>query len=129
MMLASRALPTSLLAVLAAGLLAGCGLCGDVVCEGCPPALTLQVSDAQTGGAVADATVSGDATTECLVSEGIDYAVCELAVQPGTYDFTVSAPGYDDQAINVTINPDSGDSCCSCGYNSKTKDVALEPST
>jgi hypothetical protein len=113
--------------VLAALALAGCGLCGDVVCGGCPAALTLKVSDAVAGGPVAELTITG-LSADCAPRVDLGYTLCEIQLAPGTYGMELQAPGYAAQTLSETINEDSGDSCCSCGYNPKTRDVGMSPS-
>jgi hypothetical protein len=111
--------------VAALGLAAsGCGLCGDVVCGACPAPLTLRVTDDQTGGAVAELTVAG-AEALCDVPAGADVTSCDVQIGVGVSELVLSAPGYEDAALSVTINADSGESCCSCGYNSKILDVTM----
>ena len=106
--------------------LGGCGLCGDVVCGACPAALTLQIKDSVTGGPVPDVVVSG-AQAYCDDSAGADQTSCDVTLGAGPAELVLSAPGYDDQTISVTINADSGESCCSCGYNQKVKGVVMTP--
>ena len=107
--------------------LAGCGLCGDVVCGGCPAALTLKVSDAAAGGPVAGLTITG-VSADCAPRTDLGYTLCEIPVDPGSYQIELQAPGYATLTISETINADSGDSCCSCGYNPKYRDVGMTPS-
>jgi len=104
----------------------GCGLCGDVVCGGCPPALTLKVSDSAEGGPISELSITG-ATADCVPRTDLGYTLCQIQLDVGNYELDLQAPGYAPQTISVTINPDSGESCCSCGYNAKTRDVALTP--
>jgi len=106
--------------------LSGCGLCGDVVCGACPPALTLNVSDAAKGGPVSGLTISG-VTADCVPRVDLGYTLCQVQLDVGTYEIALQAPGYDAQTISVIINADSGESCCSCGYNAKTRDVPMTP--
>jgi hypothetical protein len=116
------ALPCGALALAAAG----CGLCGDVVCGACPPALTLNVSDATLGGPVNGLTISG-LVADCSPRADLGYTLCEAQVGPGTYQITLQAAGYLAQTVSMVINDDSGDSCCSCGYNPKYRDVPMTP--
>jgi hypothetical protein len=117
-----------LLLVLLCGSLAlaagGCGLCGDVVCGACPPALTLKVSDAAAGGPITGLSVSGVAA-DCEPRADLGYTLCEAQVAPGTYEISLQATGYLAQTISMVINDDSGESCCSCGYNAKYRDVQM----
>jgi len=106
--------------------LSGCGLCGDVVCGACPPALTLKISDAVQGGPVSELSISG-VTADCVPRPDLGYTLCQVQLDVGTYELGLQAPGYTAQTISVTINADSGESCCSCGYNAKTRDVAMAP--
>jgi hypothetical protein len=115
-----------LLAVLFGEGLGGCGLCGDVVCGACPAPLTLRVTDAEAGGAVAGLVVTG-AEALCDAPTGAELTSCDVQVGVGTTELVLSADGYDDEAVSVTINADSGESCCSCGYNSKILDVTMTP--
>ena len=99
---------------------------GGVDCGACPPAFTLHITDADTGQPVSDVNVSG-AEAYCAVEATLGYTVCEVELGVGTFDITLAADGYEDLPVSVTINPDSGESCCGCGYNAKRRDVQLTP--
>ncbi len=104
----------------------GCNECGGVPCGGCPAALELRVTDALTGESVVDVTVDG-ADALCELRQDLGYTACDVHLTVGAHELVVTAPGYEEQELGVTINPDSGDACCSCGYNAKRLEVELEP--
>lgn len=107
--------------------LSGCNNCGGVVCDACPAALTLRITDATTGLPVAGVSVTG-AEAYCEVRDDLGYTTCEVELGVGSAEIGLSSAGYDDLPLSVTINPDSGESCCSCGYNAKWRTVQMTPS-
>ncbi|MBW2529291.1 MAG: hypothetical protein JRI23_34260 [Deltaproteobacteria bacterium] len=113
-------------ALLLAGELAGCSQCGGVVCDACPAPFTALVTDAVTGQPVADVVVVG-ADGSCEVRADLGYTQCDVWLPIGDSELTLSASGYSDAPVSVTINPDSGESCCSCDYNPKRREVSLAP--
>ncbi len=118
-----RDLGRAALALPVVALPAGCD-CYGAVCGNCPPALVLRVTDSNSGAPVTDVTVAG-ANAECDVLQEYGYTECRLSLGTGAYDVTVAAPGYHNAKLSGTIDPDSGDGCCSCGYNQKRRNVAL----
>lgn len=106
--------------------LIGCDACGGVVCPACRPALELRLTDADTGEPVTQATVVG-ADGYCQVEADLGWTSCEVTLGIGSHEVTVTAPGYEDLTITALINADSGDDCCSCGYNEKRRDEVMTP--
>lgn len=108
--------------------LAGCNQCGGVICDACGPPFSVHVTDADTGLMIDDVEVVG-ANGLCEGRPDLGYTLCEVWLEVGTWEFELRADGYDDLALGVTINPDSGESCCSCGYNPKRRDAQMVPAS
>jgi hypothetical protein len=104
----------------------GCSECGGVVCDPCPPPFTLLVTDADTGLVVHGVEVQGQ-NGACNVRPDLGHTVCDVWVSVGDSEMALAADGYEDLDLAVTINPDSSETCCGCGYNSKRRDVQMMP--
>jgi hypothetical protein len=46
---------------------------------------------------------------------------------PGTYAFDIQAPGFQTHRVKETVAAVESQGCCSCGYESKTVTVQLQP--
>lgn len=91
--------------------MAGCG-CDGVMCGACEsPGIHLRVVDAQTQAPIEGATVKAGATT-CTVESAGAY-LCD--VDPGAYDITITAPGYQTLTSPGTLLEPEDSGCCSCG--------------
>jgi hypothetical protein len=99
--------------------------CSLLECLPCPPALTVNVTNAADGGPVSNLGVVGMAGT-CEAS------VCSLDVSTdggpaGDYDFQLVAPGFTSLTVIQTIAAVEITGCCGCGYDFKTIDRSLTP--
>lgn len=119
--------------ILLIGLLALLGLpgcCGSVICDRCEPAgLYLSVTDAWTGMVLTKVTVSVQGKPCKPVSvAGSSMFLCQVSV--GMHVIDVQAKDYNPQQAQVTLRPESAESCCPCGpigYSS-TELVPMEQS-
>lgn len=105
----------------------GCTECGGVVCPPCPAPFEAHVTDAVSGEPVPGVEVTG-VDGACEQRADLGYTLCEIWLEVGTSELTLSAGGYEDQELAVTINPDPENTCCTCGYAAKRRDVTLTPS-
>jgi hypothetical protein len=85
----------------------------------------VHVRDADTSEPVPDVTVEG-AEGQCTVRER--ETVCELGNRrgAGSYELTLSAPGYMSRTVSQRVREDPSPGCCSCGYEPVTVDVMLQ---
>jgi hypothetical protein len=128
------------IAVLLAGLFAGCGTadpCVGVMCGASEPPVELTVVDGL-GVRVAGARVSATRRDGVVIASSCDPrpstdAACELGVAPGasatgagTYDVQVEASGFGPADATVVV-PASTGGCCNPGYLTQRVTVALSP--
>ena len=106
-------------------LAAGCAgdPCAGIQCGPCPPALTVRVQDPQ-GQPISGATIPGFAT-ECGVATA--WTECSFGSSPGEFHLEVTAPGFQAQHVMATVPASPRTGCCSCGYESTTVTVVLQP--
>ena len=71
----------------------------------------MRVVDAQTQAPIEGATVKAGAAT-CTVESAGAY-LCD--VDPGAYDITITAPGYQPLTTPGTLLEPDDSGCCSCG--------------
>lgn len=101
----------------------GGGTDGAPPCEigACPPALTLEITANDGGGAVKDVGISG-ASFAC--SEVPGATVCtSVDGSAGDYHLTITAPGFASTTLDTTV--DANPERCSCGYFPATVAVQL----
>ncbi len=103
-------------------LLGGCSSdpCDETLCGACAPAITLTIVAAEG----AHATVSGDAALECSTAGATTTCVSSADIAPGTYAFTITAPGYETAEATLEILP-GGSGCCACPVQSASEHVDL----
>ena len=102
----------------------------NVDCAPCPGPLAIEVAALDSGLPVPEATISG-LDAPCITEDRGSGAitVCVPSFQqvhgPGTYEFTVSAPGFLTVLGVAVVPPSSGSGPCDCGYVSTRVEVAL----
>jgi hypothetical protein len=125
----------------AGGATTGCSDdCSNVDCAPCPEPVTLLLTD-EAGGvpAIDPASISFDGAAPGGVGiEGgcvaeTDAIVCTLpspAETPahGEWTIVITAPGFQEQTVTVTVAEDASDDCCSCGYVAEEVAVTLTAS-
>ena len=94
--------------------------------EDCPcgPSIQMTILDAQTGERVANAlaqTEGGACTT------GASGDVCMLDVGGSSHEITITAPGYEERTVEVTVS-DIDEPGCSCSIAISYPTVELTPS-
>ena len=104
------------------------GCSGDCILPPCPPiAIDLTVVSSTSGDPIADGSlqVTGAAT----FSQGCP-ETCDVIGGPGTYQLTVSAPGFVRLERAVSVSP-AEPARCDCGgfVNTEHVTVALTPAT
>ncbi len=104
----------------------GCGeQCGGIICDACPPPLSLTFVDDTTGAALSGVTIDHPSgrceenagATTCYVDE----------FGAGTFLFVAGATGYQGLNVEETVLADEDGGCCSCGYIPRTLEVRLLP--
>ena len=99
--------------------------CTGVQCGPCPPALTVKLTAAG-GGPVQDVTIGGE---DASCHNDTHATFCSLGrSEPGTYQFTVNAPGYQPLSLTESVPALDSPGCCSCGYDAQLVEHTLQPS-
>jgi hypothetical protein len=104
------------------------GCTGDCILPSCPPiAIDLNIVSSTSGDPIDNASlqVAGAASS----SQGCP-GTCDVIGGPGTYQLTVSAPGFDRVERAVTVSPVEP-ARCDCGgfVNTEHVTIALTPIT
>jgi hypothetical protein len=89
----------------------------DDRCSGCPPCPTpvgtITVTDASSGGAVAGVSVAGPGAVLVDCSVQASATVCHVFFQwTGSFELTVSAPGYASRTVQLTSAGGGTPPCC-----------------
>ena len=106
--------------------LGGCS--GECILPPCPPiAIVLTVTSSASGDPIDDASLQvagvADSSQSCP-------GTCSVIGGPGTYQLTVSAPGFDTVERTVTVSPAEPVRCeCSGFVNTEHLAVALTPAS
>lgn len=102
--------------------------CRNIQCGPCPSPISIEVTDALDGSAVPNVRVtSARGNGTCSDAGAKTICTVDAAKPTGAWILEVSADGFMPQSIEVNVAADSGEDCCSCGYESVVKKVALDP--